>query len=76
MEIRVRLKSVGAVYPCLPGFVNINQDGKLLVNEAGREVVREMKYYEVYIAPDENWEDLIYAYREGFLEPEQLRKWP
>lgn len=76
MEIRVRLKNVGAVYSCLPGFVNINQDGNLLVNEAGREVVREMKHYEVYITPDKNWEDLTYAYQEGFLDPEQLRKWP
>ena len=76
MELRLKLKSCGAIYSCIPAFVNINRDGKVIVEEAGREVVREMKDYDVYIKPHDSWTDLTYAQEEGFLDPSQLRKWP
>ena len=75
MELRIRLKSCGAVYSCIPAFVNINLDGNVIVNEAGREVVRAMKDYDVFIKPDSQWEDLTYAHKEGFLDAQQLRRW-
>lgn len=77
MELRLRLKSCGAIYKCIPGLVNINKDGMVIVAEVGgRETIREMRNYDVFIKPDSRWEDLTYAYHEGFLEGEQLRKWP
>ena len=76
MEIRIRLKSCGAVYPCIPAFVNINLDGCVIVNEAGRDVVRKMKDYDVFIKPDQKWTDLTYAFNEGFLDSAQLKNWP
>ena len=46
-----------------------------MVREGYVEVYREMAYYDVYIKPDDTWVDLSYAYEEGFLDPEELRKW-
>ena len=76
MEIRIRLKSCGAIYPCIPAFVNINLDEKVIVNEGGRDTVRHMKDYDVFIKPDQQWTDLTYAYKEGFLDSQQLKNWP
>lgn len=76
MELRIRLKTCGAIYTCIPAFVNINRDGKVIVTEYGREVVRDMKNYDVFLKPDSRWEDLTYAQEEGFLDSAELRRWP
>jgi len=73
--LRVRSKNGGGIFSCLPGFVNINLDGHFIVSENGREVVREINDYEVFIKPDGIWMCLSYAYQEGFLEPDELRRW-
>ena len=51
-------------------------DGRFMVREGDVEKMREMDFYDVYIKPVDIWMDLWYAYCEGFLDPEQLRKWP
>lgn len=75
MELVVRGKSKLGHFKCLPGFMNILNDGRFMVREGYVEVYREMVYYDVYIKPDDRWMDLSYAYKEGFLDPEELRKW-
>jgi hypothetical protein len=76
MELVVRGKNKVGHFKCLPGFINILNDGRFMVREGYVEVYREMAYYDVYIKPDDKWVDLNYAYEEGFLDPEELRKWP
>ncbi len=75
MELVVRGKGNLGHFKCLPGFMNILNDGRFMVREGYVEVYREMVYYDVYIKPDDKWMDLSYAYEEGFLDPEELRKW-
>ena len=76
MELVVRTKQTKQHYKCIPGFVNIMDDGRFMVREGDIEKMREMEFYDVYIKPVDIWMDLWYAYCEGFLDPEQLRKWP
>ena len=75
MELCLRRKIFGTLYTCLPGFINILNDGRVMVNEGDAERMREMEEYDVYIKPDDKWVDLSYAYSEGFLDPDQLRRW-
>ena len=76
MELRVKMKDSGSVCTCLPGFININLDGRFLVKYGGVEMMAEMCNFDIYIKPKEEWLDLVYAHTEGFLDPEQLRNWP
>lgn len=75
MELVVRGKHKLGHFKCFPGFINILGDGRFMVREGHVEVYREMDYYDVYIKPDDKWVDLSYAYEEGFLDPDELRKW-
>lgn len=75
MELVVRGKNKAGHFKCLPGFINILNDGRFMIREGHIEVYREMAYYDVYIKPHDKWVDLSYAYEEGFLDPEELRKW-
>ena len=75
MQLSLRKKKFGGVYTCIPGFVNINLDGRVIVDEGDEERAREMDGYDVFIKPDQKWMDLTYAYNEGFLDPKQLRDW-
>ena len=75
MELVVRGKGKLGHFKCLPGFINILNDGRFMIREGYVEVYREMVYYDVYIKPDDQWMDLSYAYEEGFLDPEELRRW-
>mgnify|MGYP003650096089 CR=1 FL=1 len=76
MHLLLKRKKFGGLYKCVPGFVNINLDGRVMVDEGDQERAREMDEYDVYITPDRKWMDLTYAYNEGFLDPNQLRNWP
>lgn len=81
MELVVRIKTSlpyrgGGHFKCLPGFINLFSNGKFLVKEGGVEVHRDMEDYDVYIKPYDTWLDLEYAYAEGFLDPQELRRWP
>ena len=76
MELVVRGKDGCGHFKCLPGFINILKDWKFMVSEYDLEVYRDMCFYEVYIKQKDDWLDLIYAYKEGFLDPSQLRNWP
>jgi len=76
MQLLLKRKKFGGVFTCLPGFVNINLDGRVIVDEGDKERVQDMGFYDVWIVPDQKWMDLTYAYNEGFLDSDQLRKWP
>ena len=76
MELIVKRKGGGAHFKCLPGFINLFNDWRFAVRECYNEVYREMEFYDVYIKPDDQWVDFIYAFKEGFLEPSELRSWP
>ena len=75
MQLLLKRKKFGGVYTCIPGFVNINGDGRVIVDEGDQERAREMIEYDVYITPEKKWMDLTYAYNEGFLDSSQLRNW-
>jgi len=75
MELCLKRKVFGTHYTCLPGFINILDDGRVMVNDGYTERMREMKEYDIYIQPEDKWLDLTYAYNEGFLDSNQLRRW-
>lgn len=75
MELTVRRKGCISLRKCLPAFINLFGNQRFVMDYNGKEVVREMKDYDVYLKPESKWIDLRYAFDEGFLEPEQLRKW-
>jgi hypothetical protein len=75
MQLVLKRKKFGGIYTCIPGFVNINLDGRVMVNEGDAERAREMIEYDVYINPYDKWMDLTYAYNEGFLDSNQLKNW-
>ena len=75
MQLLLKRKKFGGIYTCIPGFVNINQDGRVIVDEGDEERAREMVEYDVYINPYDKWMDLTYAYNEGFLDSNQLKNW-
>lgn len=76
MELIVREKESGKHAKCLPGLVNILTDWRFVAREYNGEVYRNMCDYDIYIKSQDNWLDFIYAYKEGFLDPKQLRNWP
>jgi hypothetical protein len=75
MQLVLKRKKFGGIYTCIPGFVNINLDGRVMVDEGDAERAREMIEYDVYINPYDKWMDLTYAYNEGFLDSNQLKNW-
>jgi hypothetical protein len=75
MQLLLKRKKFGGIFTCIPGFVNINLDGRVMVDEGDAERAREMIEYDVYINPYDKWMDLTYAYNEGFLDPNQLKNW-
>lgn len=76
MELRLKRKNFEAIYTCLPGFINILDDRRVMVDEGDAERMRDMEEYDIYILPEGKWLDLNYAYDEGFLDPDELRRWP
>ena len=75
MQLVLKRKKFGGIYTCIPGFININLDGRVMVDEGDAERAREMIEYDVYINPYDKWMDLTYAYNEGFLDSNQLKNW-
>lgn len=75
MELTVRRKGFITIRKCIPGFIGLFGPGCFVMDYNGREVIRLMKDYDVYIKPKGEWMDLRYASEEGFLDSGQLRKW-
>ena len=75
MELTVRRKGYVTIRRCVPAFVNLFRKGYFVMEYDGKEVLREMRDYDVYIRPYNEWMDLTYAQNEGFLDSSQLRNW-
>lgn len=75
MELTVRRKGFVGIRKCIPGLINLFGKGHFILEYNGKEVMRDMKDYDVYLKPKKKWMDLRYAHEEGFLDPEQLKKW-
>ena len=75
MELVIKHKETKKIYKCLPGFINILKDWRFIVRDGPHEQHQNMKDYNIYIAQEGLWLDLIYAYQEGFIEPSELRSW-
>ena len=75
MVLTVRRKGFLGIRKCIPGFINLFDKGGFIIEYGGREVLRKMKDYDVYLKPRDKWMDLTYAYEEGFLDPMELGKW-
>tara|TARA_Y100001937_G_C6959848_1_gene258376 strand:- start:116 stop:343 length:228 start_codon:yes stop_codon:yes gene_type:complete len=75
MELTVRRKGYVGLRKCIPAFINLFGKGQFILDYNGKEVLRSMKDYDVYLKKHKKWMDLTYASEEGFLDPEELRKW-
>ena len=76
MTLKVKNKNNNSISTAIPGFINLFNNGKLIIENKGVEFLDNILYYEVYIPYSEKWIDLNYALSEGFLEPKELRQWP
>jgi hypothetical protein len=75
MELTVRRKGFISIRKCIPAFVNLFGKGKFIMEYNRKEVLRDMKDYDVFLKPKNTWMDLTYAHEEGFLDSSELRRW-